>query len=122
MSVSSERTISAAARPVVSPAVSYDGATSTVIQISCIGNPIRSHKVHLPTSAPTTSMPASPSKMVRSSLVIQPPTSGVPVASSCQPSSNNHVYKLRPLTRGVSRIEHIDVDADIHSRARRTLS
>ncbi|KAG5297965.1 hypothetical protein I7I48_07266 [Histoplasma ohiense] len=64
ISANSECATSAAASAVDSPAVSYIGATST-------------------TSAPTTwtSVSASASRMVRSSRVLNPPGSGVPVAS-----------------------------------------
>ena len=56
-----ESATSAAANTVVSPGLSYTGATST-------------------TSAPTTCKPFRPSRIVRSSRVLQPPGSEVPVA------------------------------------------
>jgi hypothetical protein len=61
MSSNNDHTTSAAASVVVSPRVSYAGATST-------------------TSAPTTWRPLRPSRTARSSRVDQPPGSGVPVA------------------------------------------
>lgn len=90
---------SAAASTVVSPALSYTGATST-------------------TSAPTTAKPSSPSKMVSSSRVVQPPGSAVPVAGFfCQ--RGPHTEKKRKEvereqhTRRISRIKHIDIDAHV---------
>jgi hypothetical protein len=63
---------SAAASTVVSPGLSYTGATST-------------------TSAPTTCKPDRPSRIDRSSRVLQPPGSDVPVAAGCQ----LYIHELR---------------------------
>lgn len=62
MSVNKDKPTSAAAKTVVSPGLSYIGATST-------------------TSAPMTFSPVRPSSIVRSSRLVQPPGSAVPVAN-----------------------------------------
>jgi len=86
MSVNSECATSAAANTVVSPGLSYMGATSTtmsnaVFQHLQIAARVVRTGASLPTSAPTTSIPSRPSRIESNSRVVQPPTSAVPVAA-----------------------------------------
>lgn len=81
ISCTSDCTTSAAASPVVSPALSYTGATSTVVALGQIDHNNLWYS-DSPTSAPMSSRPVRPSRMVRSSRVVHPPTSAVPVAGA----------------------------------------
>lgn len=80
INVNNDRATSAAASTVVSPGLSYIGATSTVAIVSDATDDVGRFLI-IPMSAPTTSSPTSPSRIVKSSRVLQPPTSAVPVAT-----------------------------------------
>jgi hypothetical protein len=77
--VNNEYATSAAAKTVVSPGLSYIGATSTVDALARPSLFPREPAV-IPTSAPITSTPSRPSRIESSSRVVHPPTSEVPVA------------------------------------------
>ena len=91
--------VSAAAMVVCSALVSYAGATSTI-------------------SAATKLMPSSPRMIVRSSRVLQPPVSGVPVAGAtrrgCKSGNAFEEIQEEAWRELTCRIQGINVDGKIH--------
>ena len=91
--------VSAAAMVVCSALVSYAGATSTI-------------------SAATKLMPSSPRMIVRSSRVLQPPVSGVPVAGAtrrgCKSGDAFEEIQEEAWRELTCRIQGINVDGKIH--------